>query len=197
MKHWKKTTILLVSAVLVLTAAVGTTLAYLIAGAGPVTNIFTPSKVTTEVDEDIKTDSAVKSNVRIKNTGDTEAWIRAAVVFTWQDAAGNVYGQMPVEDVDYNIKWWNENSDTANDNAWFEKDGFYYHKDPVKSEEEDTNNCYTKVLFTECSPVSGKAPDGYSLNVEIIGSGIQSKPDTVVSEAWPAVKVDNGSLTAK
>jgi len=186
MKHWKKSTILLVSAVLVLTAAVGTTLAYLIAGAGPVTNIFTPSKVTTEVDE--KTDNGVKSNVKIKNTGDTEAWIRAAVIVTWQDEDGNVYGKKPVESADYSITWSGLSENSA---AWFEKDGFYYHKDPVAAGKE------TSVLFTACSPVSGKAPEGYSLNVEILGSGIQAKPETVVSEAWPAVTVSNGKLAPK
>ncbi len=199
MKQYKKTILLLVSAVLVLTAAVGTTFAYLIAGAGPGTNTFTPTEITTNVDEDIKTDPDVKNNVKIQNTGDTEAYIRAAVIVTWQDKQGNVYGQKPVEDVDYNIKWWNEDNDTSNDDAWFkESDGFYYHKAPVKSDDEDPDNCYTNVLFTECKLAEGaEVPDGYFLNVEVLGSGIQSKPETVVSEAWPTVKVDNGKLVVK
>ena len=34
------------------------------------------------------------------------------------------------------------------------------------------------------------APDGYFLNVEIIGSGIQSVPDSVVESVWSNEKVD-------
>jgi len=195
MKQYKKTILLLVSAVLVLTAAVGTTLAYLIAGAGPVTNTFTPTEVTTYVDEYI--DNGVKNNVRIQNTGTTEAYIRAAVIVTWQDAQGNVYGKKPVEGEDYNIKWWYEDDDSTNNDSWFKgSDGFYYHKAPVKSSDEDANNCFTEVLFTACSPVPDKAPNGYSLNVEILGSGIQSKPTSVVTTEW-GVTMNGVNITGK
>ncbi len=181
MKQYKKTILLLVSAVLVLTAAVGTTLAYLIAGAGPVTNTFTPTKITTEVKEDIE--NGVKNNVRIQNTGTTDAYIRAAVIVTWQDVQGNVYGQKPVDGEDYSIIWWNEGEDNQNNDDWFEKDGFYYHKKTVAAGGE------TSVLFTACSPIRTAPDDRYSLNVEILGSGIQSQPSTAVAEAWTDVKV--------
>jgi len=183
MKQYKKTILLLVSAVLVLTAAVGTTLAYLIAGTDSVTNIFTPTKVTTYVDENIK--NGVKNDVRIQNTGTTEAYIRAAVIVTWQDAQGNVYGKKPVENTDYVITWRG-----IDDNTWFEgSDGFYYHKSTVEAGE------MTTVLFTECSPKNGMAPDGYFLNVEILGSGIQAKPKNVVVTEW-GVTMDGDIITA-
>lgn len=102
-KRKRKVTALLVSVALIVCVAVGGTLAFLADSDGPVVNTFTPSKVTTTVDE--KFDNDVKENVKIKNTGDTTAWIRAAVVITWQDKNGNVYAQAPVENTDYTISY--------------------------------------------------------------------------------------------
>ena len=87
MKLNKKLLTLLVSFLVIAVFAVGSTVAFLYTKDGPKTNIFEPSKVTTEVVEVIKND--VKTNVQIKNTGDTDAWIRAYVVITWQDKDGN------------------------------------------------------------------------------------------------------------
>lgn len=181
---WMKSKALLASLLLVVGVTVGGTLAYIVAGSGPVENEFTPSKVTTAVVESF--DGTTKSDVKIRNTGDTTAYIRAAVVVTWQDEAGNVYGQKPVEGEDYNINW--------TKNGWAEgDDGFYYYLSSVAAGGE------TKVLFTDCTPVEGRAPEGYSLAVEILGSGIQSVPDTAVEEAWSNAKVtvdaNNGTLT--
>ena len=94
---------LLVSVLLIVTVAVGGTVAFLVAGTDPLQNLFTPSKVTTEVGETLE--GSEKRTVFIKNTGDTAAWIRAAVVVTWQDEVGNVYGQTPVAGTDYTIRW--------------------------------------------------------------------------------------------
>ena len=90
-----KSAALLVSLLLLLTVTVGGTIAFLIDTECPLHNQFNPSKVTTKVEETLS--GKIKKDVYIKNTGDTDAWIRAAVVVTWQDAAGNVYGQAPVE----------------------------------------------------------------------------------------------------
>ena len=171
----KKSLALLVSLMLILCATVGTTLALLIDKTLSVENIFTPSKVTTEVDEDIETDPDVKQNVRIRNTGDTTAWIRANVIVTWQLAegedAGAVYGKMPVAGEDYTI------SDLGS--GWEKAaDGFYYWKSPV------AKGTTTGVMFAEIKPVANKAPDGYTLHVEIVGSGIQSTPTSVVTTEW-------------
>ena len=179
-KQALKPTALVVSLLLLLTITVGGTLAFLITSDGPLTNIFKPSKVTTEVDEDFNGD--VKSNVSIQNTGDIDAYIRAAVVITWQDEHGNVYGQMPKTDpdcthgegctCDYTISY------NLNDGWEKAADGFYYWTSPVAPDG------FTGILIQECKPVEGKAPSGYYLTVEILGSGIQSVPTSVVTEEW-------------
>lgn len=177
LKKVGKFTALQVSVIVFLSVAVMGTISFLIDIDGQISNLFNPGEVTTEVVETL--DGTTKKNVSIKNTGNTTVWIRAAIVVTWQNDDGNVYGQAPVAGTDYEI-----NMDVVDENGWLlGEDGFYYWYMPVKSAQEDANNCTTGILINECEYVAN-APEGYFLNVEIIGSGIQSKPDTVYSEQW-------------
>ena len=165
----KKSLITLVSLLAILCVTVGGTLAFLIDTDEPITNIFNPTEVTTTVVETL--DGTVKKDVKIQNTGTTDAWIRAAVVVTWQNADGNVYGQAPVKDTDYVITW---------GTGWATgDDGFYYWTSPVKAETGETG-----ALIETISPKGNPPADGYYLTVEIIGSGIQNKPAMVFNTEW-------------
>lgn len=186
----KKVNALLLSLLLILCVSVGGTAAYLIHSSDPVVNTFTPSKITTDIEEEL--DGDVKSNVAIKNTGDTEAYIRSAVVITWQDKDGNVYGQMPKAcmestcahascGADYAIQY----NLVTSDEGWIKSsDGFYYWTKPVLSQAENSEKCTTGTLIATCKPLKNAPAAGYYLNVEIIGSGIQSKPTSVVTSNW-------------
>lgn len=177
----KKSIVLMVSLFLVSCVAVGGTLAYLSDRSYEVENTFIPSEVTTKVTEEF--DGSVKRNVKIQNTGDIAAYIRAAVTVTWQDTQGNICGKVPVMGDDYRMIF-NESSD-----GWVKSDdGFYYWIKPVEAD------AFTGVLITECQPVTGRAPAGYSLVVEIIGSGIQSVPTTVVLDSWKNVDENCGVI---
>lgn len=200
--RWYKSKAMLVSLLLIIGITVGGTLAYIVADSGPVKNTFTPSEVTTTVDEDVS--NGVKTSVRIKNTGDTTAYIRAAVVITWQDKNGNILGEKPVEDTDYDIDYANVVEPGAN--RWIKgADGFYYWTSPVLSEDETSTNCMTGVLINNCeakqTKTIGTGADAvtYSLAVEIIGSGIQSVPASVVVEEWSSgvSSVSGDTLTIK
>lgn len=170
-RRWNRSAALLVCLLLALGCTVGGTLAYIFTNTSPVKNIFQPTEVTTTVVENFE--DGVKSDVQIKNTGSTDAWLRAAVVVTWQNAAGEVYGKAPVQGTDYSISY-----DLAN--GWVEgTDGFYYWTSPVAPEG------LTGVLITECKLAeTANAPDGYDLTVEILGSGIQSKPAAPFNDNW-------------
>ena len=184
-----KSAALLVSLLLLLTVTVGGTIAFLMDTDGPLHNRFNPSKVTTYVDETVSGNT--KSDVSIKNTGDTTAWIRAAIVVTWQDKDGNVYGQLPVEGTDYTMEL-----NVVTKDGWLKgNDGFYYWYLPVKSVEEDASDCNTGVLINECT-YKANAPEDYFLNVEIIGSGIQSEPENVFNTEWESsgLQVQLGKL---
>lgn len=167
----KNAAMLIPALALLLTLSVGGTVAFLIAKGNPVRNEFTPSAVSCQVIEDTF-EGETKTNVAIQNTGDTEAYIRAAIVVTWKDAeGGNIYAVKPKENVDYTIE--------LNVTDWvLGSDGFFYHKEPVAA------NQSTKMLINRCSPIEGKNPDGYGLNVEILGSAIQSVPTSVVTSIW-------------
>lgn len=168
MKHMKKSTALLVSLLLILSVMVGGTIAFLMDTSGPLENLVSPAHVSTDVDENLET-PGVKKNVKIQNTGDIDAWVRAAVVVTWQNDKDEVYGKAPVSGTDYEISW---------GAGWLTGDDeFFYWPDPVKP-----NGC-TGNLIESCTS-KNTAPDGYYLTVEVICAGIQSRPASVFGTAW-------------
>jgi hypothetical protein len=147
-----KTVALLASLLLLVGAAVGGTIAFLVDTSGPLTNQFTPSKVATKVEED--REGATKSNVCIRNTGDTKAWIRAAVIITWKNDKGEVFGQMPVTNPDCQLQ--NCNCDYhityGTENGWSKAaDEFWYYSDSVSADG------VTGALINSCTVV-GTAP---------------------------------------
>lgn len=181
----KRLATLLVSLLLVLGVAVGGTVAFLSTRTDRKVNTFTPSEVTCAVTETFENN--VKSNVAVQNTGDTTAFIRAAINVTWmsnQDAANQtVSAKVPVKDTDYSITF-------AKNTNWIQgADGYYYYKLPVAPQGS------TEVLIDECKLLeNASVPDGYHLSVEIVASAIQSAPDSVVQNMWH-VTVENGKIT--
>ena len=168
------------SGFVLLILAIGGTLAYIIVNTVSVENKFTPGEVRCEVLEDF--DKITKSNVRIKNTGNTAAYIRATYVVTWQKDDGTVNGKMPVVGTDYTIVF-------ADNTGWNKIGDYWYYTSPVAAGGE------TGVLIASCKLAEGAAvPTGYHLSVEIIASAIQSEPASVVAEKWH-VAVDNGKIT--
>lgn len=191
--------VLLVCLVAFATASAGVTLAYLFTATDPVENTFTPARVSCHVVESFADN--VKQNVRIQNTGNTNAYIRAAIVVTWKNSNGEVYAATPQKDTDYSIA-------LNLEDGWAEgKDGFYYYNQKVApvtecGHEADSSceNCCTGVLIASCSLANGAAiPNDYHLSVEIVASAIQSAPDYVVEDEWTntlvTVESDDGTLT--
>ena len=183
----RKALFALVSVLVLVFAAVGVTVAYLQTQTAPLENQFTPAKVSCKVEETFEDN--VKSNVTIQNTGDTDAFIRVAVVANWVQTDENssvtsVYAQQPVAGTDYTLTL----ATNANENWLKDGNGFYYHKAAVKPDES------TAVLIAACTPIEGRAPAGYTLAVEIVASAIQASPETVAEEHWKAT-VENNAIT--
>ena len=177
----KKPLAALVALVLIIGAVVGGTLAYLAARTDSIVNTFNPAKVDIRIDENF--DGTTKENVKITNTGDTDVYIRATYVVTWKDAGGNVYPEQPQPGDDYTIVLNSEG------NWYCYIDGYYYYTYPVAS------GASTGALIDECAPVAGKAPEGYTLSVDVLASAIQSAPTEAVGQAW-GVSIAPGSVTA-
>lgn len=176
-----KKPVALVALLLLLCCTVAGTLAYLVTSTDPVTNTFTPASVTTAVDETFK--NGVKSDVKIQNTGDIDAYIRAAVIINWADANGNVYGGgTPAASTDdgksgdYIISF--------NTDDWKQIGDYWY------CETTTAPGALTKPLIISCAKTStATVPDGYDLQVTILADGIQadgvaSNGKTPMEDAW-------------
>ena len=112
---------------LALTVTVGGTLAWLAAHTDPVTNTFKMGEVTPKVEESFVPDTGtVKENVRVQNQGDVPAYIRVALVATWEDENGNV---KPASLSDLTITWGGEGGNLGD--GWIQIGEYYYHQAPV------------------------------------------------------------------
>lgn len=128
-------------------------------------NVFVPGTVTTEVEEEF--DGETKENVYIKNTGNIDAYIRAAVIAVWKTEEGDISGT-PVSSVDF--------PELPVLTGWFKgDDGFYYHKEMVAP-----GALTSKLIGTFVMPVK----EGLMFELQIIASGIQADPPKAVTESW-------------
>lgn len=182
-----KFTVVLVSVILVCATAVGVTLAYLTTDTAPVANTFQPSQVTSVVDETF--DGQTKSHVKIQNTGDVSAFIRADIVVTWQcvDNQGNklVLPEKPVLGTDYTMLL--NASVTYDVNKWFKKGDFYYWPKEVAANEK-TDDLIIEAVVDTISPKKDSDGNKYYVCIEVLCSAIQSEGVSgtthPVEEAW-------------
>ena len=183
MKNMKKKSFLILAMmVLLLTFAVGGTIAYLVTSTNPVVNTFEPAYVTSVVNEpDWKDGDLEKKNVTISNTGNTSAFIRAAIVVTWQDKDGYTMPVRPVLGTDYDYTL----DINTNDWTYNSTDGFYYYMHVVTKADDATTTDTTTNLINSCKPIKAY-DDGRKLCVEVIGSAIQSTgiPGETYQNAW-------------
>ena len=197
--HITKKSIAIISLALLILITVGTTLALVFTDTKPVQNTFTPSRVscavvetlvngdnstTTETSAGTVSNFTSKSDVKIKNTGDTDAYIRVAIVVNWMSESGNVYAMKPVQGNDYSM------SLILTNGGWFEEGGYYYYSMPVAPGD------FTPVLIKEAKILgTANKPQGdYDLSIEIVASAIQSAPGSVVKDNWKIEPNQSGML---
>ena len=117
----KKTIVLLTALLLIFTVTAGSTLAYLVTKTNSVVNTFQPSVMQGSIEEEFN--NVTKSDVKVTNTGDVDAYVRAAIIINWVDDEGKVVTE-PVASGDYEIDL---NEGTGKD--WIQlSDGYYYYK---------------------------------------------------------------------
>ena len=159
-----KTMLVLAMVMLVLACAVGGTIAFLIDTTDTVTNTFTPARVTCQVVEGNFIDkvSTTKENVRIQNTGNTDAWIRATVVANWVDGNGKIVAPCEVN--------------LGEVSGWTQKDGYYYYNQIVPPTDK------TSYLITSYKPTGG--PEGAHLEMTIVCQAVQSNLGNTAYDAF-------------
>lgn len=175
----KKLILITVAVLLSAALAVGGTVAYLFMRTPPVENSFTPVQVSCSVEETF--DGVTKSDVRVKNTSDINAYVRATFIIMWTADDGKV-SSTPVLDTDYSLVFGSE--------KWVKgSDGFYYYSGRL-APGAATDNLINSIT------ASGTAPEGYTLSVHVAATAIQAEPASVITETWGATVLDNGNILA-
>ena len=170
---------LLLSMVLLVTVAIGGTLAYLVTQDEPITNTFTPSFVTCKVTETFDGDSGEKKEVNVQNTGDTDAYIRVRLVTYRTNAAGqHIGGTATIPEFTPGTNWVNYGD-------------YYYYTLPVKPDEKPTIDLISSITLTQNYADS----DGGNQAIDVMAEAIQSDPAEAVGTAW-GVSISQGSVTA-
>ena len=176
----KKLILIIAMAFVLLGTAVGTTLAYIFDRTPSVENSFEPVYVSCAIEE--RFDGVTKSEVKVRNTGDINVFIRATFVAMWVADDGKVLSVAPVEGVDYAIQ--------LGSSKWQKgSDGFYYYTSQVAP------TSATEMLIDTIS-VTGDAPKGYKLAVHVAATAIQAEPAGVIAETWGATVQTNGTIIA-
>ena len=171
-----RTAVLLIAVILLISTAVGSTVAFLATKTEPVENSFEYANVSCEVMQDRDTDGSI---VQVKNTGTISAYIRAAVVANWMDKDRNIAASVP-EGYSYDL--------TCSPGSWARgKDGFFYYLLPVAPD------ALTEGILLTCT-VTCPGDPAYTLSVEVLAEAIQSTPASAVNEAWSAAVDDSGML---
>ena len=182
-KQWS----FLLSIVLLLTAVIGGTLAYMVVKTMSVENQFQSAQVSCEV----LMEKADKTDViKVQNTSNVHAYIRAAIIVNWVDRAGNVLGTAPVKAID----------EKGGDYAWLSVEGawvqdtntgFYYYTSAVEPGE------ITSPLISNISVTATPPSDDYSLSIEVIAEAIQADGVTddggtpAYQDAWGITPLGN------
>lgn len=166
--HKGRLTAMVIATAVLLALAIGGTVAWLSTKDAPITNTFNPSKVACEVTENFN--GEVKSNVNVKNTGDTEAYIRVKLVtYRTNDQGQHIGGtaSLPTFTLGAN---------------WVKYGDYYYYTKPVAPNQKPETN------LTDSMTLIGSYmdTDGGKQAVDVMAEAIQSVPEDAVKAAWGA-----------
>lgn len=160
--------ILLASLVLIVGMAAGGTVAWLITNTGAVQNTMVPASVPITINETVS--GTTKTSVTVKNTGNTDAYIRVAIVANAVDENGNVIaGDHPAY--------------TVNPTNWTQIGNYYYYNGIVSSGGQ------TAKLFSDDVNFADGEVNILAESIQVLGGYNNQKPETY---AWGRT-YNNGS----
>ena len=185
----KKKILLAAAVVICLTIAVSGTLAYF-TFEDTAHNVITSGGVSIEVVEKTKGEgetevdfpkegitgvmpgTEVSKIVSVRNTGNSEAWVRVKVDATIKSAEGE--GKLPSDVMTYTVS-----------EGWTEKDGYYYYNNKVPAGES------TSILFdtVKFDPEMGNEYQNCKANIVISAQAVQTANNgttVMVAQGWPA-----------
>lgn len=178
----RKRMIVILTLILALAALTPTVYAYMFRQSQTVKNVFVPAQVDCEVTEDFNGSS--KSNIKVTNTSNIEAYVRVILVCNWQDSKGNPV----VRDADP--------PSISLGTDWVVHDGIYYYTKPLAPKEE-TATALSSTVITRLPPIKEEVKQNgvvteywYYPVIEIIAEAIQADPEKAVEESWGVTIVD-------
>ncbi len=176
LKRRRLTPLAAAALLMVLFMSVGGTLAWLTAHTSAITNTFTVATPGVKIEEGF--DKQTKSNVQVKNTGEVEAYIRVALVPTWDRTKTAMrWPNRPV--------WTIYPSLGAIPGKWLKgTDGYWYYKEPVAP------GYSTEVLLEKATVTT---ENGYHMNLQVMADSIQADPTRAVTAMWGTAK--GGAVT--
>ena len=185
--------LILIVSLTAVVVSISVSLAYMLTRSDILTNIFVPAKVSCEVVENVTGTS--KTSVVVKNTGDTEVYVRVRVVTYYKDSKGNpVALTSPENKFETGPNGWQYNT-----NAWIydKEDQTFYYKTSVEKEQQ-TEDLLTSAIPLEVIEEAGEGNVKFTYHqvVEFIAEVIQSTPDDAVKEAWGVTLDGNDQITA-
>lgn len=156
-----KAILLLLSTIAILTAAVAGTVAWLQDFTGPIDNTFVPGKVPIEIIEEF--DSKAKSDVRISNNGNVDAYVRVAVIAAWYD--GDNATALPTAGT-FTFE--------LNTTNWTRKDDDYYYYNGRLSPGALTENLLDGKITASVDLAKNPEYKNKKLRVDVIASSLQA-----------------------
>lgn len=165
----KRAGALLTAVMLIAALAVGGTVAWLATHTDSVRNTFSPSHVSCKVTEKFDEKTGVKEDVNVKNTGDTDAYIRVKLVTYRTNAEGKHIGGTA------------EVPGFTPGDGWVEYGGYYYYTLPVAPGGEPAAD-----LIRSIELASYTDADGGRQAIDVMAEAIQSSPVEAVQAAWGA-----------
>ena len=167
----KKLSAAAIAIILVVVMTIGGTVAFLMDSTESVVNKFTPASSGITIEEKVKENC--KTEVAVKNTGDTGAYIRVSLVANYYDENGNITGGAAVPNF------------TLNSEKWFlGNDGYYYYKTPLPAGK------VTESLLANGS----KMELSENMQVTVLAQSIQASPTSVVHDKWGVTVNSDGTL---
>ena len=194
---------ILLVAVLITTAAVTSLVVGYMFRVVDMPNTLLPGKVSCTVEEVVSQDddstTLTKQEVTVKNTGDTQAYIRVKVLTYWQDSKGNIVGSKIDNDLlgvnKYDNSNWIRSEKTVVGNV---SSITYYCKTPIDPGENTPDLLATSAMIV--LDVTTTKVDGvtytYRQVAEIIPEAIQSQPADAGTSSWHVTLDSNGNITS-
>lgn len=156
----------------------GTVLALMLRRSQTEENSFVPAIVSCEVTETVVDNE--KTSIKVKNTGNIEAYLRVCFVTYWVNAEGKIVPE-PSKDISKLLctKNWKAGSDDI-----------FYYIEPVAPGAE--------VEFLDLEETIELAVDenGNKQVLEVFAEAIQSLPETAVTESWKVTLDSERNITA-